>query len=69
MIELACLDGKDFAVPNRKKMEVRFFFLLFCCQNLKTNILGELLELTFENPCKHNKMALIKDARTFGVAW
>ena len=28
MIKLACLVGKDFVVPNRKKMEVRIF--LFC---------------------------------------
>ncbi len=44
-------------------------FLLFYCQNIDTAILGELLQLNFENTYKRNKMVLMKDARTFEVAW
>ncbi len=38
-------------------------------KTLYTNFLGGLLKLNFENTYKRNKMALMKDARTFGVAW
>ncbi len=36
---------------------------------LDTYDLGELLQLNFENTYDRNKMAIMKDAVTFGIAW
>ncbi len=36
---------------------------------LDTNDLGERLQLNYENTYDCNKMTIMKDARTFGIAW
>ena len=64
--------GKDFVVPNRKKIggeKIFYFVFLFYIKILDTNDLGELLQLNYENTYHCNKMTIMKDARTFGIAW
>ncbi len=51
-----------------KNVGMNFIFCILLFQNF-IYFLGEFLQLNFENTYKCNKIALSKDAKTFGIAW
>ncbi len=56
---------EGFCCTKEEKIGVENF--IFFSFHFFSRCLGELLQLNFENTYKHNKMALMKDAKAFGV--